>query len=227
MRLFFAILFCVLSAPAVGAGTLIVEGEGQVSRSPDHVVIEVSLREQGRDAGAILWKLRTRVDSVINALKQNGIDEKHIATQRLDVRLDHDYDQKKRAPRDYIASTSLRIRQDDLSKLATVLDVASALDVDGLSDLRFRYDPIQEDYDLALTRAVKAALHKAELIAVASGQSLGSIQEIRENGSVGGVVMARMEMSAAPRVKGYIAPENVTISKTITMEIELVDGAAQ
>ena len=227
MRLFFAILFCVLSAPALVAGTLIVEGEGQVSRAPDHAVIEVSLREQGRDAGAILLNLRTRVDSVINALKQNGIDEKHIATQRLDVRLDYDYDQKQRAPRDYLASTSLRIRQDELSKLATVLDVASAMDVDGLSDLRFRYDPTQADYDLALTRAVKPALHKAELIAAALGQSLGSVQEIRENGSGGGVVMARMEMSAAPQVKGYIAPENVRISKTITMEIELVDGAAQ
>ena len=227
MRLFFAILFFVLSAPALVAGTLIIDGEGQVSRAPDHAVIEVSLREQGRDAGAILLNLRTRVDSVINALKQNGIDEKHIATQRLDVRLDHDYDQKQRAPRDYIASTSLRIRQDELSKLAKVLDVASALDVDGLSDLRFRYDPTQADYDLALTRAVKAALHKAELIAAASGQSLGSIQEIRENGSGGGVVLARMEMSAAPRVKGYIAPENVTISKTIMLEIELVEGAAQ
>ena len=227
MRLFFAILFYVLSAPALVAGTLIVEGEGQVSRAPDHAVIEVSLREQGRDPGAILLNLRTRVDSVINALKQNGIDEKHIATQRLDVRLDHDYDLKQRAPRDYIASTSLSIRQDDLSKLATVLDVASAMDVNGLTDLSFRYDPTQADYDLALTRAVKSALHKAKLIAAASGQSLGSIQEIRENGSGGGVVMARMEMSAAPRVKGYIAPENVTISKTITMEIELVDGAAQ
>ena len=135
------------------------------------------------------------------------------------MRLDYDYDLKKRAPCDYIASTSLRIRQDDLSKLATVLDVASALDVDGLSDLRFRYDPIQEDYDLALTRAVKAALHNAELIAVASEQSLGSIQEIRENGSGGGVVMARMEMSAAPRVKGYIAPEDVTISKTLRWKL--------
>ena len=227
MRLFFAILFFVLSAPALVAGTLIVEGEGQVSRAPDHAVIEVSLREQGRDAGAILLMLRTRVDSVINALKQNGIDEKHIATQRLDVRLDYDYDKKQRAPRDYIASTSLRIRQDDLSMLATVLDVASALEVDGLSDLRFRYDSTQADYDLALTRAVKAALHKAELIALASGQRLGSIQEIRENGSGRGVVMARMEMSAAPQVKGYIAPENVMISKTITLEIELMDGAAQ
>ena len=227
MRLFFAILFCVLSAPALVAGTLIVDGEGQVGRVPDHAVIEVSLREQGRDAGAILLNLRNRVDGVINALKENGIDAKHIATQRFDVRLDYDYDQKQRAPRDYIASTSLRIRQDDLSKLAKVLDVASALDVDGISDLRFRYDPTQADYDLALTRAVKAALHKAELIAAASGQSLGSIQEIRENGSGGGVVMARMEMSAAPRVKGYIAPENIKISKTITMEIELVDGAAQ
>ena len=227
MRLFFAILFCVLSAPALVAGTLIVEGEGQVSRAPDHAVIEVSLHEQGRDAGAILLILRTRVDVVINALKQNGIDEKHIATQRLDVRLDYDYDKKQRAPRDYIASTSLRIRQNDLSKLATVLDVASALEVDGLSDLRFRYDPTQADYDLALSRAVKAALHKAELIAAASGQRLGSIQEIRENGSGGGVVMARMEMSAAPQVKGFIAAENVTISKTIKMEIELVDGVAQ
>ena len=213
MRLFFAILFCFLSAPALVAGTLIVEGEGQVSPAPDHAEIEGSLREQGRDAGAILLNLRTRVDSVINALKQNGTDEKHIATQRLDVRLDYDYDQKQRASRDYIASTLLRIRQDDLSKLATVLDVASALDVDGLSDLRFRYDPTQADYDLVLTRAVKSALHKAELIATASGQSLGSIQEIRENGSGGGVVMACMEMSAAPQVKGYIAPKNVTISK--------------
>ena len=202
MRLFFAILFCVLSAPALVAGTLIVEGEGQVSRAPDHAVIEVSLHEQGRDAGAILLILRTRVDVVIDALKQNGIDEKHIATQRLDVRLDYDCDKKQRAPCDYIASTSLRIRQNDLSKLPTVLDVASALEVDGLSDLRLRYDPTQADYDLALTCAVTAALHKAELIALASGQRLGSIQEIRENGSVGGVVMARMEMSAAPRVKG-------------------------
>ena len=61
----------------------------------------------------------------------------------------------------------MRIRQDDLSKLATVLDLASALDVDGLSDFLFRYDPTQADYELALTRAVKAALYKAELIALA------------------------------------------------------------
>jgi len=34
------------------------------------------LREQGRDPGAILLNLRTCLDGVINALKQNGIDEK-------------------------------------------------------------------------------------------------------------------------------------------------------
>jgi uncharacterized protein YggE len=47
-----------------------------VSRAPDHAVIEVSLREQGRNPGVILLNLRARVDGVINALKQNGIDEK-------------------------------------------------------------------------------------------------------------------------------------------------------
>ena len=77
------------------------------------------------------------------------------------MHLGYDYDQKQRAPRDYMTSTSLRILQDDPSKLATVLDVVSRLDVDSLSDLRFRYESTQADYDLALTRAVKAALHKA------------------------------------------------------------------
>ena len=77
------------------------------------------------------------------------------------MHLGYDYDQKQRAPRDYITSTSLRILQDDPSKLATVLDVVSRLDVDGLSDLRCRYDSTQADYDLALNCAVKAALHKA------------------------------------------------------------------
>jgi uncharacterized protein YggE len=155
------------------------------------------------------------------------LTKKHFATQRLVVHLSYDYDQKQRAPRDNIASTSLRIRQDDLSKLATVLDLASALDVEGLSDLCFRYDPTQADYDLALTRAVKAALHKAELIAMASGQSLISIQEICENRSGGGVVIARMELPAAPRTTGYLTRENVMNSRMITMEIELVDCAAQ
>ena len=80
MCLFFARFFFVFSALAIVTGNLVVEEEGQVSRALNYAVIEVSLREQGRDAGAILLKLRTSVDSVINALKQNGIDEKHIAS---------------------------------------------------------------------------------------------------------------------------------------------------
>ena len=45
-------------------------------RALDHAVIEVSLREQGCDSGAILLNLSARMDGVINALKLNEIDEK-------------------------------------------------------------------------------------------------------------------------------------------------------
>ena len=47
-----------------------------MSRALDHAVIEVSLREQGRDSSAILLNLSARVDGVINALKLSEIDEK-------------------------------------------------------------------------------------------------------------------------------------------------------
>ena len=76
MCLFYARLFCVFSALAIVTGNLVVEEEGQVSRALNYAVIEVSLREQGRDPGANLLNLRACVDGVINALKQNGIDEK-------------------------------------------------------------------------------------------------------------------------------------------------------
>ena len=76
MCLFYARLFCVFSALAIITGNLVVEEEGQVSRALNYAVIEVSLREQGRDPGANLLNLRACVDGVINALKQNGIDEK-------------------------------------------------------------------------------------------------------------------------------------------------------
>lgn len=75
MRLFFCdFVLCSIRARTC-CRALIVEGEGQVNRAPDHAVIEASLPEQGCDAGAILLELRTRVDSVIDALKRNGIDE--------------------------------------------------------------------------------------------------------------------------------------------------------
>jgi uncharacterized protein YggE len=76
MCLFYARLFCVFSALAIVTVNLVVEEEGQVSRALNYAVIEVSLREQGRDPGANLLNLRACVDGVINALKQNGIDEK-------------------------------------------------------------------------------------------------------------------------------------------------------
>ena len=84
---------------------VIFEEEGEVHRTPDHAVIELPLREQVCDAGATLLDLRTRVDGVIDALKQNGIDEKYIASQRLNVRQDYSHDQKKHEPGDYIAIT--------------------------------------------------------------------------------------------------------------------------
>lgn len=76
MFLFYARLFCVFSALAIVTGNLVVEEEGQVSRALNYAVIKVSLREQGRDPGANLLNLRACVDGVINALKQNEIDEK-------------------------------------------------------------------------------------------------------------------------------------------------------
>jgi uncharacterized protein YggE len=97
------------------------------------------------------------------------------------------------------------------------LAAASEVNINGLSDLHFRYDPTQADYDLALTRALEPALHKAQSIAKVPWQNLVFIQEIRESGSSVRMVSTGLQMSSATWVIRYIAPENVTILKTITL----------
>jgi uncharacterized protein YggE len=68
------------------------------------------------------------------------------------------YDEGRDEPPHYIASTSVRTQQDDLSKYADVLAAASEVGINGLTDLHFRYGLTQANYGLAMVRAVEAVL---------------------------------------------------------------------
>lgn len=68
------------------------------------------------------------------------------------------FDEERDEPLDYIAGTSLRTRQDDLSKHADGLAAAAEVGKNGLTDLHFRCGLTQADYGLAMTRAVAAVL---------------------------------------------------------------------
>lgn len=226
MRIFLAIIFMVLSGVNLRAGTIVVQGEGHVHHPPSYVLLDLSFREEGQNAGMILSALRSRVDAAVLAFERNGIPKKHIKSRRFNVYLDQNFQAKPAKKPRYIAETMLSIRQNDINQLGLLLDVAAITDVNGISQLNFAHDATQEDHDLALSHAVKSALRKARVLAEAAGQTLGDIQLIQEEGTGGHrpVTFQRME---AFSVQGFVAPTGVTISKTVILEIEMMDGAAQ
>lgn len=73
MRIFLAIIFMVLSGENLRAGTIVVQGEGHVHHPPSYVLLDLSFREEGQNAGMILSALRSRVDAAVLAFERNGI----------------------------------------------------------------------------------------------------------------------------------------------------------
>jgi len=226
MRIFLAIIFVVFSSVTLRAGTIVVHGEGHVHHPPSYVLLDLSFREEGQNAGMILSALRSRVDAAVLAFERNGIPKKQITTRRFNVYLDQNFQTKPAKKPRYIAETMLSIRQNDTEQLGRLLDVASITDVNGISQLNFAHDATQEDHDRALSDAVQSALHKAQVIAEAAGQTLGDIQSIQEEGTRTHRPVAHQRMEVFS-IQGFVAPSGVTISKTVTLEIELLDGAAQ
>ena len=163
MRIFLAIIFVVFSSVTLRAGTIVVHGEGHVHHPPSYVLLDLSFREEGQNAGMILSALRSRVDAAVLAFERNGIPKKQITTRRFNVYLDQNFQTKPAKKPRYIAETMLSIRQNDTEQLGRLLDVASITDVNGISQLNFAHDATQADHDRALSYAVQSALRKARV----------------------------------------------------------------
>ncbi|WNK19257.1 SIMPL domain-containing protein [Halomonas piscis] len=143
-------------------------------------------RREARDT------LEERAASLIDTLEDGaGIDRDAISAGSLGVHPRRDETRGTGQDNDGKSLTSTRLERpitvqlDDLDRLEGVLGALMAADVNRLDGVTFDLKDRQAATDRALTRALKKARHKAELMADTLESELGRVQHVEETRSPG------------------------------------------
>ena len=217
----------VNSAPDPTQFGLTVQGVGTVSGAPDtlHVTMGVSVKRS--TVGDALHQASASANSVIDALKKAGVDDKSIQTR------DYSIDQQFRSgsgstqiPDGYRVTNTVDVTLHDLDHAGALIDLAVGA---GGDDIRLQGVSFDLEKDTALldearAEAWKDARQKAERLARLSGLRLGPPEYISDGGA--GVAPTYQDASAAYRAESAapIEPGQVDGTVQITVRYPLRAG---
>ncbi len=205
--------------------TISVTGHGEVQAEPDMASIQTGVTSEADTARAALDANTQAMQKVLDGLKEMGIAKKDLQTSQFSIypvyRNDKTTDN---APKviGYRVTNQLAVIVRDLTKLGDILDKTVSLGSNRMSGIRFSIDDTAKLEDEARKAAVKDALHKAKLLAGASGVSVGRILTIQESGSsMPSPVYMKADMMEARASSVPIAAGEQTVSANVSMTIEI------
>lgn len=218
-----------LAAPEQQSG-IAVSGTGKVTVAPDIGVLSLGVqvtRPTVADARAAASKA---MDGVRASLRQNGVEEKDIATQAFNIQPQYDFRPTGGTPTitGYNVSNQLSVKVRQIDNLSKVLDGAVAA---GGNDVRvntvqFTVDSPEKYQNEARDKAVADARSRAEQLAKSAGVKLGKPRSVVE-GAVGGPAfdLARPMALAAPRAAGAASDTPVSPGEAqISVNVSVVFG---
>jgi uncharacterized protein YggE len=202
-----ALLALSIAAPAF-AGTIAIEGRGEVSAAPDMATINSGVTSRGATAREALDANTAAMTELLETLKSAGIESRDIQTSNFTVSPDYSYTEERDAngytlpPRinGYVVSNSVTVIVRDLEALGTILDSSVDVGANTVNGVTFAVADPAELYDDAREAAFADARNKAELYAGLAGGELSEIVTISEtqgyNDPQPYAMYARAEMAA-------------------------------
>ncbi len=160
--------------------TVTMSGQSEVSMAPDQAWVTVGIEQRAQkpqDAQRMAAEVMNRVRAQLTAL---GIPEAAIQTVSFNMNADWDYTNNQRKLRGYVVTNMLRVRVDDITKVADVLDRSIASGGNAIHGVRWDIkDRVKVERD-ALRQAVEDARQRAEVAVAAAGGKLGVVSNISE-----------------------------------------------
>jgi len=173
------------------AGTIAIEGRGEVRAAPDMAMISSGVTTQGATAREALDANTTAMNDLIAALKEAGIEARDIQTAGFSVNPNYVYSDARDAngyslpPRinGYQVMNSVTVIVRDLDSLGSILDQSVTVGANTVNGVSFSVADPSDLLDEARKLAFADARQKAELYAGVAGESLGDLLSITEQQS--------------------------------------------
>jgi hypothetical protein len=223
------ILFVAMSTFAIQAQQglapqpmVMVTGEGIVKVVPDQVLIKSRIEHEGDNAQEVKKKNDEVVDQVIKYLKSQGIPEKNIQTDYLNLNKNYNYNDKTYS---YVANQAISIKLEDLKNYEKIISGLMGAGLNRIDGIQFVSSEIEKHRTEARKRAVLDAKKKAMEYVSPLNQSIGkafSISEI-ETGNFPPMYRGNemMKASSDASQQETIAPGEMEVSSKVTVGFQL------
>ena len=207
--------------------TITVQGEGKVIATPDIASLNFGVNT-GRQHTAedAMEDLSEKMNAVIAAVKEKGIEEKDIATQHLSLRPSYDWKEGERIDRGFEASQNLTVKVRDVDNIGEVLTAAASAGANQAGGVNFTIDDPELLQVEAREEALKKGKEKAQMLSEQLGKTLGKLKGFSEGGVQPVYSRAVMMDEAVGYGGGGGAPvpvpageQEVRVSVTMTYEL--------
>lgn len=202
-----------------------VSGEGRVMANPD--IAQVSFGVQtGRvkTAEDAMKMLSKKMNSVVKAVKAQGIEEKDIKTQSLSLNPAYDWVDGKRVDRGFEARQNLSVKIRELDAIGKVLSAVAGAGANQVGGVSFTIDDPEVLREQAREKAIVNAKEKARGLAYQLGKDLGELRGFSEGGGyVPHLRYAKTEMlmmeDAAEALPVPTGEQEVNVNVSLTYEL--------
>ena len=200
-----------------------VTGEGIVKVAPDKVTIKSQIEHEGQSATSVKSQNDEVVNKVIKYLKSEGIAEKNINTNYINLNKRYNYNDKTYT---YVANQAISITLEDISKYESIMKGLLENGLNGINGIEFESSAIEKHKAEARRKAVLNAKEKAEALAKPLGQTVGKAYKISEGSSNN-----YQPVYGAMRIKGSadessnqetMAPGEMEISIDVNVSFQLL-----
>jgi uncharacterized protein YggE len=180
-------LLASLSLPAM-AGSITIEGRGEVVAAPDMAQISSGVTTNGATAREALDANTTAMNALITELKAAGIEARDIQTSGFSVNPNYVYSDARDEKgytlppkiEGYQVANNVTVTVRKLAELGGILDKAVTVGANTVNSVSFAVADPSALYNDARKKAFADARSKAELYAEAAGGRLDGIESISE-----------------------------------------------
>lgn len=156
-----------------------VQGHGSVSSNPDTVILGLELESEHKNYDKAMEDAAERLELLRQAVTQAGLDAEQLKTGSFDVSVTQDYKEGRYTFRGYNAKHRLSLELPyERQHVGRVFAAVTGCKARANLTLSFTVSDPEAVKRRVLEAAVRNARDRAEVIASASGQKLGSIHAI-------------------------------------------------
>jgi hypothetical protein len=161
--------------------TIMVIGEGMVSAPPDIAIVDLGVQVSDPDVKAATEKAGTTMETILAALKAQGVADADIRTSYYNIYVDRPYSPDGAPVQgNYQVNNNLQVTIRNLDKISEILGAAVEAGVNSVNSVTFNLSDPSTLQAEGRQKAVDDAVATAEELAQLNGVSVGEVVSVSE-----------------------------------------------